>query len=1100
MIKIVESGFYSCAHEEIKQEISNLTDEGKKSILIVPEQQTVTAERELAEFLPCSAPLYFEAANFTRLADSVFRRVGGIAAEYSDRAKESLIMWKTLTELQPFLSFTDKKGEITQGLVNKALSAVFEMKGNSTNADMLEELTDSDEIAENGRLLSKLSDLSKIMALYDKTLHSKYSDSHDDVDKLADITEKNPEIFSGYKFFIEGFTSFTAAQMRFIRSILPICDVTVVLPMPKECRDLFEFSETKKTEMSLIKEADKLGITKKLLHRSDRQQAISAILPQIAALMWQSFGELDKDALESASDLRIFEARDPYEECNFIAEDIKRRIFLGDHYRDFAIVLSDAEEYSGILDTALSERGIPHFFSKRRDVFSFEAIKLIYTALAIVRNNFKREDVISYLKCGICGIDREACDEFELYTEKWQISRERFVDGILWNMNPDGLSGKQDEKTKERLERINATREKLILPLIKFSQNIEAAKTVREYATALVDFMQDISLKKQLDKKSEMLYELGEEESAAENSALWGVITSAINSLVEVLSDMPIDTVSFENQLKVVISATDFGKIPANFDEVTVGEAKMLRTLKKKHVYLIGVNQGKFPKVPKDDSYFSDRDKMILSSHGIRFDTTTEIAYARELHSFSRAFCLARKSVTLLYTLRDSSFSPTSKSDVIDRICAITQNAVRPVSISELPEGSLIYTKKAALSALKTKNEGLKNELQEALLASGVDKNALLREKNLKNSELSLSKETTEMIYPKELSLTQSRIDSYVDCPFAYYLRYNLGLAENEKAEFNARNIGTFVHAILENFFEKVNRENLSISSMTEEERERLTVISAKKYLSEISDSETMRTERTALLINRISRASKPIIDGICDELRDCDFKPMFFELKIGTQDPTSPTPATFESENGEKVFVYGSIDRVDTYKHGKDVYVRVIDYKTGAKNFSPSDIDDGKNLQMFLYLKSIADTNSKEFLDKIGVEDGGRVIPAGVIYIKTDISDVKVPTYSEDEADAAIKKKQERKGMILNDPISIGAMNPNYLPVKYKKDGTPTEAGANLLYTDTGWQALVEKISGKVCQISHSIKTGDIRTTEDENDPPCSYCKYKAVCRASKE
>ena len=200
--------------------------------------------------------------------------------------------------------------------------------------------------------------------------------------------------------------------------------------------------------------------------------------------------------------------------------------------------------------------------------------------------------------------------------------------------------------------------------------------------------------------------------------------------------------------------------------------------------------------------------------------------------------------------------------------------------------------------------------------------------------------------------------------------------------------------------------------------------------------------------------------------------------------------------------YVYGSIDRVDTYEKDGNVYVRVVDYKTGRKDFSPSDIDSGKNLQMFLYLKSVVDTKKPTFLKEIGVEDGGRLIPAGVIYVKTEIGDLKIDSPSEAEALEKVKAAQGRQGMILDDPDSISAMNAHYVPVKFKKDGTPDARTKDRLYSYDEWESLCDKMSSVIGNVAKRMRSGDIQATpmvKPRGETPCEYCKFKPICRNAK-
>ena len=1090
MLKIIEGGFSSVAHAEIKEEILRLTKDGKKTFLIVPEQQTVSAEKEMAEFLPDSAPLTFEATNFTRFANTAYRTLGGIATEYADSATEALIMWKTLTELSPYLYMTDGREEINTGLVEKALSAVFEMKSVGAHADELWALGENSEIKKNSRLSKKLSDISKIMTLYQKLLEEKYSSANDECEKLAAKLEEHPEAFCGVYFFISGFTSFTKPQCDVLEKLMRRAEVTLHLTVSKAEYDSFEFSEIIRTKEKILRVADKISVDKKLLRPDALDAEKSEFLCSVQRLLWKNSEKLSKDYLDFCDRIRIFEASDPYEEFSFVASDIKRRVMAGASYKDFAVVARDADTYSGIIDSAFTKASVPHFTSLRRNVSSYEAVKLIYTAIAVASANFKREDVISYSKCRLSGISPDACDEFELYTETWKINGNRFTDGIFWNMSPDGYSSTDSEDAAEMLRRIDETRHALIEPLAEFKENLSEATTVKEYAEVLIKFLNSLSVEERLKDRCFELFSLGEKDTAQENERLWEIITSALDTLVLVLGETEIDLHGFESLLKILLSSADIGRIPSFYDTVTVGSADMIRLADKKHVYLVGVNQGEFPRAPKDTSYFTERDRAILFSLGALDEPSNDITGARELFFFSRAFTAAKNTVTLSYSARNEAFASSKRADVIDRISDVLHGNVKPEKISELHLTERIYYPDAALDEIG--NE----DIEDALISAGYERELTVSRGEITNKNLNIDKDALAVMYPGNLALTQMRIDTYVGCPFAYFLRYNLKLSENESAQFDARNIGTFIHAILENFFAELRNGGKVAKDINAEEKERLVNDAAKKYLSSISEDSLSASKRTKIMLDRLCRTAMPVVDGLCEELRDCDFVPQFFELKIGKDEHGMPSPAEFRSDDGASVSIYGSIDRVDTYKSGNDVYVRVIDYKTGSKTFSPSDVDEGKNLQMFLYLKAIVETNNKDFSKKLDVGDGGRIIPAGVIYVKTDMSDVTVPHPDKEAADEALKKNQERRGMLLNDDISISAMNKKYIPVKFKKDGTPDARSEKFLYTYDGWQQLNEKISDKVRELASEMKRGNISLTSKKSDTPCDYRKFKPVCR----
>lgn len=1087
MLRIFEGGFYSSAWEDVKQEILDLTNRGERTFLIVPEQQAVIAEGEFASMLPSSAPLTFEVTNFTRLANTVSRALGGISKEYSNHAKESLIMWMTLTELSPFLTMTGG-GEVSSGTVESALMAVREMKSISASPEVLAELAKATASDMNARLRDKLRDMAMIMTLYEKLLGEKYHSTSDECERLAGNLRLNPSFFDGVHFYISGFTSFTEPQYLVIRELLRGAEVNVHLVFSKTDSESFEFSEIKKTKSRLVSIASSVNVERVLVRASENTKSAPLLLKEVCRYLWKNNLKIDNESLQNKDELRIFEASDPYAECDFVAADIKRRAMDGVSFRDIAIVMRSEEKYSGILSSSLSAADVPAFISKRTDLAAFEAVKLIYSAFAAIEGGFKRGDVITYAKCRLSGICREACDEFELYTDTWQISGAGFTEEVFWNMSPDGYSTRKLDDQDAILIRIDKTRHALIDPLIKFRDSLSYAETVRDYATVLVKFISDISLEERIADESDYLRGYGETEAAEASDSIFEIICNSLDALVEVLGDTNITLRAFVAQLKVVIGAVDIGKIPAHQDEVTVGTADMIRLTDKKHIYLLGVNQGEFPRAAAPVSYFTERDKSILSSHGLQIDQDKDIPYARELFFFSRAFSSATESVTMLYSQRGEALTVTEPSDVIGRISEMTDKKISPIKISAIPIENKIYFSRMAFDFLDN------DEVKSALAKSGYSDSLKVSDGTIENDEIKLSCDTAAAIYHGDMALTQSRIESYIRCPLSYYLEYNLHLSENERAEFDARNIGTFIHAILEDFFGEISESGKFADEVSEEERVEIVRKSAKKYVESVSDIPGSIPERTSLLIDRLCNTAMPVVKGLCDELSGCKFIPSFFELKIDGHNEKLPRPATFSDEKGNKVYIYGSIDRVDTYKSGDDVYVRVIDYKTGSKDFSPEDIDEGKNLQMFLYLKAIVDTDNEGFRHELGVKEGGKVIPAGVIYIKTDLSDVTVAHADKDAEEKALNANQKRRGMILDNPESIAAQNKNYLPVKFTKGGTPDSRYKKFLYTDDGWDELGEKIGDKIREISGKMRGGDISPTKESR--ACDSCKFKAICR----
>ena len=1089
MLTLIEGGLSCDLHGELLARIKKSIDEGRKSLLIVPESQTVRAEGEMCRVLSPKAVLCFEVTNFTRLANTVFRTYGGLSGEYCSTAKRSLIMWKVLSELA---KEGDTKTPIQYGTVEKTLEAIRDMQSLGITAENLANAEDGAK-SRDKRLSGKLRHLSLAFSAYKATLSEKYSDLADDLIVLAKKLDMHPEYFREYEIFIEDFTSFTKPQYEIIARLISVCAVTVSIDLPHGERDAFEYTETFGTREKLLRLADKCGVKKGTVI-APYCPGGNLLANEISRYLWRTNGTIDNSCLHYGA-VEVYEADTPFDECDFVATDIARRVKGGAKYSDFTIVARQADSYIGIIDTAFSRADVPHFISKRQGINSYEAIKLIAAAYSSISCGFRKEDVLSYAKCAMSGVSREACDEFELYVEKWNISGQSFVDGEIWNMNPDGYTFFSDN-AKEKLLRINHTKQALLKPITEFGNKANKELTVREHASLLCEFLLEIGLEAQLSERAEELRSLGEELSAQENERLWQIICDSLDTVVEVLSECVVSAEVFHTLLSVVFSEASLGNIPTHKDEVTVISADAVRVRDYKYVYLLGVNTGEFPSYAKDNSYFTEREKQQLSSLGLPIEPDLDKKAARELYMLSRAISSSRESVTLLYARKNTAGKELQPSDAIERISSLTDKKIKPVKISSLPLSRLIFTAEDAL-AKSDKAKGIEIEdIDRALIDCGYKDAVSLASLSTKNDNLSISEDGLGFLYKDDLYLSQSRIETFLNCPMNYFCKYNLRLDEGERAELGHNIIGSFVHSILENFFATVKEEDIKISELSDTDKAKITKKSAEKYIRE-TFSGSMNQKRVEVAIARLTRAAMPVVEGLCDEFSNCDFKPVFFELKTDNKSPMLPNPVVFDQGDRGRVIINGTVDRVDAFKNGDDVYVRVIDYKTGTKEFSPTDMKEGKNLQMFLYLRAICETDKPGFREAIGASGKGELIPAGVIYVKAQVKDVTVPHPDDALATAEVKKIQEREGMLLSDTDSISAMNSNYLPIKFK-DGDVDPKSAKYLYSINDWERITEDIREVISCVASDMRGGKIpaTNTDKSGESTCGYCGYRSVCR----
>lgn len=1097
MLNIIKRGFSADIRSDLVKRALLAVAQGKHAILLVPEQQTVITEAEMAKRLPPSSVLSFEVTNFTRFANTVFRTLGGLFGEYCDSTRESLIMWRTLTELSPMLELTSRRREIGVGVVKKALSAVREADSFAISGEAISSSMTNERIKGNKRLLAKLSDLEQIYTLYKKLLSEKYLDSQDMLAEAARRLAENPDYLKDACILVEGFTSFTERQYSILASLSARADVSVYFVMSGLNPDGFEYGEIARAEGKLKGASRRAGADVRLENRLSEDAKSNSELLNLAESLWLINSEKAIFNLQNPDVMRIFEARVPFDEADFVASDIKRRVYCGARYSDFAIISRDTKKYAGIIDYSLKRQSIPHFTSRTTDIASYEVIKLIYTAYDMIIHGFNRDTLMSYAKCSLSGISREECDELELYVDTWQINGKRFIDGIAWNMNPDGYSPRRSDGVGERLARINDVRRRLTEPLASFSDEANEAHTVTAQALALVKYLREAHLEAALDERISELYAMGEVDMADEESSLWQLIIDTLDLIVEISGDMPCDAEGFLSQLKVAFSTREFGRIPAFRDVVTIGSADMLRLFDKKHIYIIGTVEDEFPAAVNDGSYFTDKDKAELNMAGLELVPDTDVKAGRELYIFTRALSYAQESVTITYPTHSTTYKLLPPSSVISKIKDMSGAHV--TKVGDIPARDLLYSPELALEEELTDRSEDALAIKRSLADAGFEGMLKISEGEVKISELHIDENLANEIYGGRIRLSQTAIDKYLSCPLSHFLQYALRLGEERRAEFDARNIGTFIHAILENFFGELKKRGIRPSDLSGDERMALTEECAREYIKSIGD-EDIDSPRTRVKIERLKAAARPVVDTLADELNTSLFIPAFFELPIGKGGEMTPEAITYKTDGGD-ILIYGIVDRVDTYKRGDDVAVRVIDYKTGSKDFSPDDMKEGKNLQMFLYLKAICDTKNEEFRKLLGVGKNGRIIPAGVVYVKTSLSDVTIDRPSREDAERALRAAQKREGMVLNDENIISAMGLEYTPLYSEKSpDSILKSKEKFMYDESDFDTIMKDIENVVQSIVQKMRSGEIsanpRLVGKRDRSPCEYCNYRAVCR----
>ncbi len=1067
-------------YRQIQKDIQN----NQKALLIVPEQQTVEVEATMSRLLPTSAQLSFEVLNFTRLADKLFRMYGGLSYHYITEGMKNLFMWRSLRALQPDLVYYGKKALSDRSMPSTLLTMVNELKSSGISVEKFEELLDNSAS-------DKLKDFFKIYTHYEAMVGAAYDDATNDLGKLAKLLKEH-NFFQDYNVYIDGFIDYTAVQYKIIRRIFSQAqNVFITLSCDSPDTTAIHLSGIKKASKKLCEYAG--NHLNPPIHLSEFQRSSSPSLTLLGKFLWDFSvkGKREEEKILSANDgdVTLLSCTDAYEEAKVAAARIRSLVSRGYRYREIAVIARDVGAYRGILDAEFEKAGIPFFMSEKTDLTSKPLISMLLLALTIKLNHFRRKDIIAYLKTGFSGFSDYEIDSFEDYVNTWNINGNAFFDE-LWSRNPEGYKKEMSERAKSILFVANETKNKLKEQLLPFCNALGTATNIGEFCEATYHFLRSLNISEKLRKDAEWELANGEKKEAAETIATFRALFNVLRTMTATVGNDKVTLEEFITVLRLVLDATNIGTIPTAVDEVMVGSAHTLRATGIRHAILIGLCEGEFPAKIKEGSTFSDIERAMLNLTG-----TNEEKVANELLYAYRAITMPSDGLTMVYRLSNLSGGACYPSLAFRRVKELLA-PLEEIAFSDLPLEERIFDKESALEELARCDKSAEGSAICEALSEDEEYARRLEKRRIAISEPAchVDKDAANAIFGKKLYLSQSQIESYASCHFQYYCDHILDLKENERAEFDYANVGSFIHHVLEVFMKEMGTKTINPDTDMDKIKE-IVGNEIRSYSKEIFKEGEDVSGRIAHLLVRLFRLSTLIASNLCHESIDSEFIPRFFELGINHGNELGILPPTITMDNGDQVFLQGTIDRVDTYEKDGKVYVRIVDYKTGKKSFSMDDIQKGFGIQLLLYLFAFCDSESAKLRDELKVSPKAPILPAGAVYLSTAIDNIE--TTPDEDLESVLARASgniKRSGILLDDENILLALNknknPNFLAKNGRKDSPLTSA--------EGFAAMRDELFEITKEIAREMKSGNASASPVKRgkDLPCKYCNMKQFCR----
>ena len=1070
--------------QEIIKEILYSNTNTTRVMLIVPEQSSFDTEKSILDLLGTESAAKVQVATFTRLVDLVARKFGGDFGQKINKADRNLLMSLAIDEVADKL-------EIYSGQVGKTefvelmVSALTEFKMCSViDSSLLEILSNITDPV----LKKKIQETSLILKAYEALLQNTYIEPLDELTRLArKLSEHN--FFNEYVVLFDGFDGFTMQQFSILEIILKQCEACYITL----CTDAAAFSDNEINIFSPINQTAKkiLNIAKKnyvvvktpiFLENPKRfkNNGLKLLESYIFRTKKEKFEQKVDDTL-------IFAGNTKYDEADFVCRMIKKFIYEGNYkYNDFAVITRNDEIYRGILDVAFEKYKIPYFMDSREEITTKPLMLVVLSALEIVNNNFSSQSVFKYLKTGLIGMGADEISELENYVLFWNINGKRWLEEFT--ANPDGYI-KMNEESKEKLLRINTLRKKVIFPLQKIRQDMDSV-TGDDITRKIYNFLCDINIIENLKNFCQELSEVNQQGLAEEQVKLWDLLIEILDKMAIILKNRKISLKKYAELLKLVMSSYDIAHIPRKVDEVIFGSVDRVRVQNKKVVFLIGAVEGEFPRVPVASGIFTDVQRKQLIELGLPLYDAIEGLAINERFLAYKAVTMPSEKLFITWSCSTTLGGAKSASAIVREIKFILPNMLNVDDFSE-ELSDKIWEKKPAFEICAKHwhdKSRFSETIKEYFFRSASEYREKLQAIETVTSMLPLRLEDSQKIkatFGENMQISATQIEKFYLCKFAYFCKYGILAKERKKAKFDALQYGNVIHFIFEKILKKFKVNELLNFSRKELLCEVKNILNY--YIEENLGGWTDKTERFRYLFSRTTNAVVPLILHMARELSQSEFRPVAFELELSNKHGVMALEVKLS--DGTSVTVGGKMDRVDIMRCGEKSFVRVIDYKTGAKEFNLSDVLFGLNLQMLIYLEAFCKNPASGHEQKI---------PAGVLYLPSVSTTLNL---DRDEDLGKLEKEKMKKlrmnGLILNNEQVIMGMeadaNGVYIPVALK-DGKPKNY--DYIVDVAQMEAIMRHIDRLVISMAEQLHKGDISVQPAKGIyDACEFCEYKSVC-----
>ena len=1092
-------------------------------VIIVPDQYSMQTQKEIVEESESKGIMNIDVLSFGRLTYRIFEETGVSGRAVLDEVGKTLMIRRTAGRCEQDLRILNKSIHYP-GMINEIKSVISEFMQYGIGEKELSSMQQYAGVHGQGALKARLDDLKTLYAAFLQGKKNRYITSEEKLDLLAEAIPSS-ELVRRSVFILDGFTGFTPVQYRVITALIRCArDVVIALSFGNDGGLSAEkvhaqrsagsedalFYLTRKTVCDIDAIAAREGLSRKsdiMVGREDRVPFRFGENPVLAHLERSIFRHpavpYDPD---TEGRIRIFETGTPEEEVRQICIQIRKLVLTqGYQFRNISVVCGDLVQYGPLFEKMAADYDIPVYIDQTRTAGLNPLTEAIRSVLQIRPDGYSYTAVFRYLRSGMSGITREEADILENYCiahgirgrAKWCLPFDADTEPLrirfLKEIEP--VAGKID------LERVRPG-------------------TAAERTKALYLFMTGLHMEEKMEEWAASFREAGDYVREKQFSQMYRSTIALMEQIHALLGDEMISAAEYVELLEAGFAQIRLGTLPQQADRVLVGDIERTRLSQCSVLFFAGVNDGNIPRGTSRGGLLSDLDREFLKSSGTELSPTPrQQMYLQKLYLY-----LNMTKPTDMLCLSFARTSPDGGSLHPSYLVQTIRKMFPKVEIEHpqrMPAQDQLTAEKDSVIWIS----GILREYAQGRLADPPKERALMtaygylmregsREtavslERLKDAAFTkydpvwISPDAARGLYGNSVTGGVSRLETAAKCSLRQFLQYGVRLAKRKEFVIEPADTGSILHQSLERFDHKLRGSGLAWTDFTPEQGERIMSESLAETAASYHDLLMYSTKRSRHQLDRMQRILGRSAETLQYQLLKGDFTPAGTEFSFG---PGKDADAiSIPLSGGRWLRLVGRIDRVDLAEQDGAVYVKILDYKSGAVALDPDLIRRGIQLQLVIYMDAVVRNIAAGSADK-------KIVPSAMLYyqIKDPVLDPeKVQSALADEdPERMIREKIHNElkpsGSVNADPDSYRRLDrdagpgyrSNVIPLFVKRDGTFGPGSS--VYTSEEFISLTEEVRETVCRLAEDILEGKAAAEPavwSKDRSACDYCPYSSVC-----